>query len=59
MYRGKKNTYINLNFQAKTYIDLYDIPHIFYRRIIHTHCLRTPTGYIVIPRQTVSLYHNS
>ena len=25
--------------------DLYDIPHIFYKRIIHTNCLRTLTGY--------------
>ena len=27
-------------------IDLYEIPHIFYTRIIHSHCLRVLTGYI-------------
>ena len=28
----------------KENIDLYEIPHIFYTRIIHTHCFRTLTG---------------
>ena len=32
---------------SSTPIDLYEIPHIFYTRIIPTICLQTPTGYIL------------
>ena len=33
--------------QTWFHIDLCDIPHIFYRTIIHTHCLWTLTGYYI------------
>ena len=35
----------NNSHTSSTHIDLYDIPHIFYTRIIDTHCLQTLTGY--------------
>ena len=30
---------------SNTPIEFYEIPHLFYTRIIHTQCLRTPTRY--------------
>ena len=33
---------------SSTHIDLYDIPQIFYKRIIHTHCFWTLTEYLKI-----------
>ena len=41
---GRKRRCINSH-TSITYIDLFDIPHIFYMRIIYTHCLQTLTGY--------------
>ncbi len=38
---------INNSHTSSTHRDLYDIPHIFYQRIIHTHCLWTLTGYYI------------
>ena len=35
----------NNRYTLSTHIDLYDIPHIFYTQIIHTHCLQMLTGY--------------
>ena len=57
--RGSIHNTLNMNFviclqgnkrcnnrpTSSTHIDLYDIPRIFYTRIIHTHCLQTLTGY--------------
>ena len=35
----------NNSHTSSTHIDLYDIPHKCYTRIIYTHCLRMQTGY--------------
>ena len=43
-YIPTKEFGINNSHTSSTHIDLYDIPHIFYKRIIHTLCLRTLTG---------------
>ena len=39
------NKSCNNRHTSSTHIDLYDIPHIFYTRIIHPYCLRTLSGY--------------
>ena len=41
----QRNKWCNNSHTSSTRIDLYDIPHIFYKRIIHTHCLWMLTGY--------------
>ena len=45
LYIPGRNKWYNNSHTSSTRIDLYDIPHIFYTRMIHTHCLRTLTGY--------------
>ena len=39
------NKWCNNSHTSSTLIDLYDIPHIFYTRIIHTYCFRALIGY--------------
>ena len=39
------NVIYNNSRTSSTLIDLYEIPHMFYIWIIHTHRLRTPAGY--------------
>ena len=63
----RKSRTTSTNVHSAAMWELYDIPHIFYTWIIHTHCLRTLTGYYwyiyiyiyISHRQTVSLHHNS
>ena len=43
-YINLKKKYNNSH-TSSTPIDLYEIPHIFYTRTVHSHCLLTPTGY--------------
>ena len=45
LYTSKGIRDVTIANTSSTHIDLYDIPHIFYPRIIHTHCLRTLTGH--------------
>ena len=49
------NKWCNNSHTSSTHIDLYDIPYIFYTRIIHTHCLWMQTGY---HKYTDYLKHN-
>ena len=41
------NKSCNNRHTLSTHIDLHDILHIFYRKIIHTHCLWTLIGYYI------------
>ena len=47
LYKPVEGIYIN-SYTSSTPMDLYEIPHIFAKQIIHTHFLQTTqTGYYI------------